>query len=670
MPIVKMDRITVVGLQSDRNAVIEALMRLGAVHIDQDGDANAAAVPGAGASSGTDSERTITVGDAVFKIDELPGLMSRLQQVIAACSKIRPVKKPLFSARRMVSPEQFRTMIDRQADILSDLTRFETAKSRIGEIDSQIVRLQSTAAMLAPWSALQLDLSYKRSLKTRSFLGSFKSADELEKLDEALAYEAPESITQVLSEDESGVHVHVITLRSRENMVLASLRRLNFTFLPVQDEPATPAELLARIQSEEDGLRMERELENGRMNEIAGRLIDFEMFHDQLQMLFDKHQVLRRLAGTGHTFYLEGWVPAKLTASVEKGLAQEFPIAFDSRPPHADEAFPILLNNSRLLKPYEVVVEMFNPPLSSEVDPTPVLAPFYFLFFGMMLSDVGYGLILTVLTAIVLFKFKVKGTSRQTFLLFFQCGLSSMFWGFMFGGYFGDMISVVTSGRVVIPPVLFDPIKNPTTLMLMSAVFGIIHLFTGMATKAYIMFRSGDWQGPVFDVFPWFFVIIGLMLTLGGIGKPYTGYLALFGAAVIVLFTGRSSKNPIARIGSGLYNLYGVTAYFGDILSYSRILALVLATSVIAMVVNKIGFLGGPSVMGFIVFILVALLGHSVNFALSALSAYIHTSRLQFVEFFGKFYEGGGRMFNPQRMTARYIEIERSPVGSHSENTV
>jgi len=216
----------------------------------------------------------------------------------------------------------------------------------------------------------------------------------------------------------------------------------------------------------------------------------------------------------------------------------------------------------------------------------------------------------------------------------------------------------------VIPPVLFDPLKNPTTLMLLSAVFGIIHLFTGMSTKAYMLFRSGDWQAPVFDIFPWFLVIIGLILTLGGIGKPFSGYLEIFGAAVIVLFSGRSSKNPIARIGSGLYTLYGITAYFGDILSYSRILALILATSVIAMVVNKIGFLGGPSFVGYIVFVLVAILGHTVNFALSALSAYIHTSRLQFVEFFGKFYEGGGRLFSPQRMTSKYVEIERAPAES------
>lgn len=659
MSIVKMDRITVVGLQSDRTAVIEALMRLGAVHIDQEAETAGSVSPVGQTAGERTGEATVDIGGTATRLDELPGLMSRLQQLITACAKIKPVKKPPFSPKRTVHSRQFESAVDRQSEIMAGLTRFEAAKSRIGEIDSQTVRLDSTAAMLSPWRPLKLDLSYKRSMKTRSFLGTLRSRTDLESLDEALANEAPESVTQVLTEDESGLHMHIITLRSRESLVLANLRRLNFIFLPVQEESATPAELLARIEAEKDALRMERELETGRMDEIAGSLVDFEMLHDHIQMLYDKYSVLSRLAGTGQTFYLKGWVPARLSASVGESLAKQFTIAYEHRAPLPDEKFPILLDNHKLIKPYEVVVEMFNPPLPSEVDPTPVLAPFYFLFFGMMLSDVGYGLILAALCGLVLFKFKVRGQSRRTFMMFFQCGLSSMFWGIMFGGYFGDMVSTLSSGRVTIPPVLFDPLRNPTILMLVSCAFGIIHLFTGMATKAYMMFRDGNWQGAVFEIFPWYFLITGLILTLAGIGNPIGGYLAILGAAVIVLFSARDSKNPLLRVGKGLYTLYGATAYLGDILSYTRILALVLATSVIAMVVNKIGFLGGPSFIGFTVFILVAILGHSINFALSALSAYIHSSRLQFVEFFGKFYEGGGRLWKPQKLTARYIEIER-----------
>jgi V/A-type H+/Na+-transporting ATPase subunit I len=668
MPIAKMDWLTIVGLAEERDAVIDAMMRMGAVDIDQ--SAKTRQMEGTTAKSAANSDPSVMINlDGLnLPLGDLPHLMSRLQLVIATCAKLRPARKTLFSAKREVSVQQFAVAVARQRELLADLNRFEEARRRIGEIDSQILRRLNTEAMLIPWVSLQIDLAHLRTEKTRSYLGSLRTRADLARLDEALADEAPESITQVLAADEGGLHVHVMTLQIRESMVLANLRRLNFTFLPVQDQPTTPAELIEKIRTELTELRLERDCESAEMLRIASHQVEFEIFHDHLKMLSDKQNVLHRLAGTRQTFYLEGWIPSRLTAPVTKALASRFTIAFDSRAALADENYPILLHNNKLIKPYEVVVEMFNPPLPSEVDPTPVLAPFYFLFFGMMLSDVGYGLLLTIICALALFKFKVKGRMRQTFKLFFQCGLSAIFWGLMFGGYFGDMVTVISSNRIVIPPILFDPLKNPTILMLVSVGFGIIHLFTGMATKMFILIRSGDWQGAVLDVVPWYLLILGLPLTIAGIGNPITSYLAIAGAAIIILFSARKSRNPFARIGQGLYTLYGITSYLGDILSYTRVLALVLATSVIAMVVNKIGFLGGPSIVGFIIFILVAILGHGINFALSVLSAYIHTSRLHFVEFFGKFYQGGGRLWKPQILTSNYIEIERSPAKTAHEN--
>ena len=378
MSIVKMDRITVIGLRQEQTAVIEALMRLGAIDIDEEaGPDRQAALP---EQTGV---RVVSLsvpepGDADAPAGDLPQLMARLQQAIAACAKIRPLKMPFLAKKRSVTAGQFQLVIGSQMSILADLARFEESGSRIAEIDSQLVRLQSTAAMLAPWAGLRLDLSYKRSLKTRSFLGSFKTRHDLESLESILQNEAPESITQVLSEDETGLQVHIITLRIRENLVLAGLRRSNFAFLPVQDESATPRELLDRIRAEQGELLADRERETGRRYAIAGRLVDFEMLHDHLQMQNDKALVLGRLAETGRTFYLKGWIPSNLAASLERSLMQHFTVAVESRPARPDEPFPILLRNSKLLKPYEVVVEMFNPPLPSEVDPTPILAPFYF----------------------------------------------------------------------------------------------------------------------------------------------------------------------------------------------------------------------------------------------------------------------------------------------------
>jgi V/A-type H+-transporting ATPase subunit I len=159
------------------------------------------------------------------------------------------------------------------------------------------------------------------------------------------------------------------------------------------------------------------------------------------------------------------------------------------------------------------------------------------------------------------------------------------------------------------------------------------------------------------DIVPWYLVITGFGLMLAGFAGQAGQALALIGAVVLVLFGGREAKNPILRLFKGLLSLYNITGYFSDILSYTRILALVLATSVIAIVVNMIGFLMGPTVPGIVFFIIVGVLGHMLNLSLSALSAYVHTSRLQYVEFFGKFFEGGGRMWKPLTLNTRYVNI-------------
>ncbi len=663
MSIARMDKVTVVGLKSERSSIVETLMRLGVVDIET--EAVVARPSGQTVVAHRESGWTVKTGSMSIPLEDIPQFLSRLNAAIQTAGKIKPVKKPAFTARRLVSKARFHEVTQSPAAVFDDLKAYEEASARVGEIDSQLVRLQNTADMLRPWESIEVDLGHKRTHKTRSYLGSFKSREELASLEETLAYEAPESITQVLAEDETDIHVHVITLRIRESMVLAALRRLNFSFLPVQEESATPRSLLERIELERQQLLMEREQATGRIESAADRLVDFEILHDHLQMQHDKLSLARQLESTEQTFYLTGWVPHALSEKVEQALTQEHLVAVATYAPDEGEAFPILLENRSLIRPYETVVEMYNPPQTSEIDPTAVMAPFYFLFFGMMLSDVGYGFLLTLGCALGIHFLKAKGKMKQTLTMFMQCGISAMFWGFMFGGFFGDILTVLSGGRIALKPLLFDPIQNPTTLMILSAGFGIAHLFAGMGAKAYMEFKSGNWQGAVFDIFPWYLIIAGLVLELAGIGKPFGGYAAMLGAAVILLFSNRTSKNPLARVGAGLYKLYGVTAYLGDILSYMRVLALVLATSVIAMVVNLIGFLGGPSFFGYMVFILVALLGHTINFALSLLSAYIHTLRLQFVEFFSKFFEGGGRLWKPQRLSARYVEIERESAAAH-----
>ena len=267
---------------------------------------------------------------------------------------------------------------------------------------------------------------------------------------------------------------------------------------------------------------------------------------------------------------------------------------------------------------------------------------------------------------------------KTSIQLFFWCGISTLFWGIMFGGYFGDVINVISrtffGHEVGIPAVWFVPLDEPMKLLIYSMLFGVIHLFTGLGIKGYMCLRDKKYMDFFCDVVLWYMLLIGLLIMLipsdifASIAQTtivfpaavnaLAKWMAIIGAVGIVLMSGRANKNFGIRLALGAYDLYNVSGWLSDVLSYSRLLALGLATGVIASVVNQMGSMGGKSVFGVIVFIIAFIVGHTFNIAINLLGAYVHTNRLQFVEFFGKFYEGGGRAFNPFKENTKYADIK------------
>ena len=260
-------------------------------------------------------------------------------------------------------------------------------------------------------------------------------------------------------------------------------------------------------------------------------------------------------------------------------------------------------------------------------------------------------------------------------------GISTLFWGVLFGGYFGDVADVIARtflGREVTTPVIpalwFIPLNDPMKLLIYSMLFGTIHLYLGLAMKGYMLLKDKKYVDFVCDVVLWYVLLTGLIFILlptdlfGSISQmtfvfpPIVNTLAkgaaIVGALGILFMSGRSSKNPALRIALGAYDLYNITGWVSDVLSYSRLLALGLATGVIASVINQMGSMVGPNPLGVIVFILVFIVGHIFNMGINLLGAYVHTCRLQYVEFFGKFYEGGGKMFEPFRRNTKYVEFK------------
>jgi len=655
MPIVKMDRMTLVGLIDEREAIIDALMHLGALEI----------IPQS-ATEKSDQESSLSPLDQSISLTQ--NSLSRLERAIILSKKIDPKKKPMFTLRRSIAAEKFQNAASREQAILEQVSQLERNSVLQDELRVRQHRLSSANELLEAWLDLDLDLAEQGTKHVRFFLGSLDNAALVDELNQILAEEASETIIIPLDSGDSNLpgslRVIVAVWQPRSLIVQSHLRRLSFNPLPLQGESGTPRAIFEHNAGQLADIATQLEQLSADNLILAAGLEDFETLYDSLTVRLDKLQEMARLAGTRNTFWLEGWIPSNLATAVADALAGRFTVAVQSRPARSDEEYPILLNNRKLIKPFEIVGEMFSPPSAADTDPSPWVAPFYFFFFGIMLSDVAYGLILTAICALLVYKVKVQGDFRRMSTMLMYCGISSIIWGFMFGGFFGDMLSVLSNGSIVMPAIWFNPMDDPTLLMIWSIIFGVIHLFAGMLASALNMIRTGRWQDAVFDILPWYLIITGLGLMLGGPMllpqlAPVGQYMALAGVAILLLFGGRPAKNPITRLIKGLGALYNITSYLSDILSYTRILALVLATSVIAMVVNLMGFMMGPSIPGIIVFIIVALAGHGLNLALSALSAYVHTSRLHYVEFFGKFYAGGGRMWKPLRFKTKYTEISR-----------
>ena len=332
-----------------------------------------------------------------------------------------------------------------------------------------------------------------------------------------------------------------------------------------------------------------------------------------------------------------------------------------------DEILPVAFQNNAIVSPVEEITASYSMPGKDDIDPNPLMAFFYYWFFGMMFSDAGYGLLMMAVCGVLGFSNILEAGKRRMLRMFFWCGVSTTVWGIAYGSFFGDLIGTVSktfgSGKVEFTPVLIDPVNQALELLIISVAFGMVHILAALFVKLYKLWKKGDKEAAVYDVGFWIGVLAGISIfaigmAIGNSAVKYTGIILVAASGIgIVLTGGRDKKSFIMRFFSGILSLYDITGFVGDILSYSRLMALGLATGVIASVVNVLGSLGGNSLLGVVMFIVISIFGHSLNFAINMLGAYVHTNRLQYVEFYQKFYEGGGRRFRPLKMETKYFNF-------------
>ena len=668
MAIVQMQRINICALKKNRKAILERLQELGAMEIDIQLEDDNLGEKQDVASSRALFERRAQTAD----------------QALAILNTYVPEKKGMLDSlagKPLVEKELFEKAAENQDQYMATASRIVTLDKQIAESKAAVLKVQNQVEALAPWLSLTVPVSYTGTQKTAVLIGTMPNPQDQQSILNLLAGAVPdvEAVdVELISTDKDFTYLAVICMKQDAGKVEEVLRTGGFSkpSSPVQKIPEEyKKDLEAEIaKAQEQAKQLESELA-----ECAVSRQDLELISDYYRTRAEKYRILGEIPQTASTFAISGYVPAAKADAIVKDLSEHYGAAAETEGIKEEEEPPVLLHNNRFSESVEGVLASFGLPAKGEIDPTFFTSIFYVFLFGLMLSDAAYGLIVSLACGIVLLKFpRMETNLRKSVQLFFWCGLSTLFWGVLFGGYFGDALDVISETffghKISIPALWFVPLNEPMRMLLYSMLFGVIHLFTGLALKGYMYIRDHKYMDFVCDVIFWYMLLLGLIGLLipssmfaGIAGKQIVfpaalnaaaKWSAILGAVGIVLFSGRSSKNPALRIALGAYDLYNITGWLSDVLSYSRLLALGLATGVIASVVNQMGSMGGKSIGGVILFIVVFVIGHTFNMAINLLGAYVHTCRLQYVEFFGKFYEGGGQPFQPFKLKTKYVDIK------------
>lgn len=668
MAIVQMQRINICALKKNRKAILERLQELGAMEIDIQLEDDNLGEKQDVASSRALFERRAQTAD----------------QALAILNIYVPEKKGMLDSlagKPLVEKELFEKAAENQDQYMATASRIVTLDKQIAESKAAVLKVQNQVEALAPWLSLTVPVNYTGTQKTAVLIGTMPNPQDQQSILNLLAGAVPdvEAVdVELISTDKDFTYLAVICMKQDAGKVEEALRTGGFSkpSSPVQKIPEEyKKDLEAEIaKAQEQAKQLESELA-----ECAVSRQDLELISDYYRTRAEKYRILGEIPQTASTFAISGYVPAAKADAIVKELSEYYGAAAETEGIKEEEEPPVLLHNNRFSESVEGVLASFGLPAKGEIDPTFFTSIFYVFLFGLMLSDAAYGLIVSLACGIVLLKFpRMETNLRKSVQLFFWCGLSTLFWGVLFGGYFGDALDVISETffghKISIPALWFVPLNEPMRMLLYSMLFGVIHLFTGLALKGYMYIRDHKYMDFVCDVIFWYMLLLGLIGLLipssmfaGIAGKQIVfpaalnaaaKWSAILGAVGIVLFSGRSSKNPALRIALGAYDLYNITGWLSDVLSYSRLLALGLATGVIASVVNQMGSMGGKSIGGVILFIIVFVIGHVFNMAINLLGAYVHTCRLQYVEFFGKFYEGGGKPFEPFKLKTKYVDLK------------
>lgn len=635
MAIVRMKRLSLMALSEEREHLLRLLAHIGAVEI-------------------TETPASEGFGNAVET--ESQTLSEKLSQIVAAktaARKYSSLKKGMFAPRPQVKEKAiFSDALI--SDALSDAVQINEKDAFLTRLRAEKARLRALYGSFVPWEGLDVALDAPSGRFYETALCTVPKSVSPQDMEEAVAQKSGCAEIFIVSADRELHYVFLIAYRDDAPGVRDSLKQLGAAMVKFHGVSVSAKERLRQLDSEiSDIERQIKETEESISvtREQYDRLLAAQ---DALETRLALENAAEQGVSSERAFYIEGWCPAR----EEKMLSEVFEAngcAYEFSDPGEDDDPPTLTYNSRLISPFNTITNMYSAPAYRGIDPNPTMAPFFAMFFGIMLSDAGYGLLLMLAGVLALAKLKPRGGFRSFMQLAVICGASTVLWGLLFGGFFGDAIpslyKLFTGNTFPYETALwFNPTNDPMTMLIFSLVLGGVQIVAGMAVKAYMMIKDGQVLDAIFDIGFWWVVFAGAITCIFNAGVGL--YILGAGALGLILTQGRAKKNVIQKFFSGLLSLYDVTGYFSDILSYSRLLALSLSTAVVGNVINTMGLLTGP-VGFFIVFII----GHVFNIAINLVGSFVHSARLQYVEYFGKFYESGGRIFAPLSIKTKNIDV-------------
>lgn len=660
MAIVNMNKISIIGIDNIKTELIKKIMDLGVVEISSQD------------SKLTDPEWTSYVkkDGNENEVVNLDAKISKINEVLNSLEKYDKSKRPLFNSRNSISSEEFKKAFENDLSTSENVDKVYELNKSFNELCSEENKAEAAILGLKPWVKYDIPFEITETRHTSIFTGIIPIIADVEKLKSEMALKTDKCFVNLVESDKDQHYFSIICLTNEKEEVYDILKQYGFSTVTFKELYGTAAENIIQYENTIEEISLKKENIEKSITDLVSCKQEIQLLFDHLSIERDKSKILGNMLKTDTTFYIEGWIPEVSKGNVQK-ILDEYKCWYDIKQPQKDEEFPILMDNNSFVQPFETITELYSLPSSSNIDPTVFMAPFYSIFFGLMLADVGYGAIMSVLCFTVLKKFKPEGGLQKFMKVFFYCGISTAFWGVMFGSWFGDAIpaaaKLLFNSDFTIRPLWLNPMEQPMTLLIFSFAFGVIHLFTGMAVNGYMLIRDGKTIDAVFDIGFWYGFIIGIALWLFGNsiipGSAKAGqWMTIIFAIGLILTQGRAKNNIINKLLSGVLSLYNITSYLSDILSYSRLLALGLATGVVSSVVSILGSMGGRNVLGILLFVIAMSIGHSFNFAINALGAFVHAARLQYVEFFGKFYEGGGEAFNPLIKKTKYYKIIKEDI--------